>query len=162
MLKNVQFTLTLWQFYPQFVTILLSGGLLKKHLTYEVRILGECGVQLPQAEIYVWGRADKQDKHDRYWERLTKPTEKIFWRGFTETKKICFKFFYIWTPTSEKQKKYPKIFDLDNNIILLNCFFINGMIYLNFVALGFKMWNETHNCFFSPQSHIWPALHSSG
>ena len=24
-----------------------------------------------QAEIYVWRIADKQDKHDRYWERLT-------------------------------------------------------------------------------------------
>ena len=35
-------------------------------------IKGKCGVeQEQQAEIYVWRIADKQDKHDRYWERLT-------------------------------------------------------------------------------------------
>ena len=36
-----------------------------------VKDKGECGVQWQQqARIYVWC-ADKQDKHDRYWERLT-------------------------------------------------------------------------------------------
>ena len=51
-----------------------------------VKDKGECGVQWQQqARIYVWC-ADKQDKHDRYWERLTKRTHRICSRDFTETK----------------------------------------------------------------------------
>ena len=69
--------------------------------------------------------ADKQDKHDRYWERLTKRTHGICSRDFTETKT----YWISSHPHSyqiRRKENEKELVDQQKNL-----------------SVG----NETHNCF---------------